>query len=134
MTVDKALLFKARLPEADVEVPGLGVVRVRGLSRSEVLSIQKIAGSGTLVIERKMLALAMVSPRLTESEVREWQEAAPAGELEPVTDKIQELSGMTEDSAKVAYKEFDADPAAEFRLLPGTETEHDGGANAPDDE
>lgn len=130
MTVDKELLFKARLPEADVEIEGIGTVRVRGLSRAEALSIQKVAGSGTDILERKMLALAMVSPRMTEGEVREWQEAAPAGELEPVTVKVQELSGINEDSAKAAYKEFDAYPAGEFRVLPGADVGDDGGRDA----
>ena len=133
MTVDKELLFKPRLPEADVELEGFGVVRVRGLSRSEVLAIQKIAGSGTDVLERKMLAAALVDPRMTEGEVRQWQDAAPAGELEPITDKVQELSGVSSGAAKEVYRAFEENPETEFRALPSDQAEHDrGGAPAPD--
>jgi hypothetical protein len=124
----------AGLPEADVDLPGgMGVVRVRGLSRAEALEVQKIADAGTLMLERRMLALAMVRPRMSEGKVREWQEVAPAGELEPVTDKVQELSGMAETSAKDIYRRLDADPSDEFRLLPGSETGDDRGAPERDD-
>lgn len=110
--MDKAKLFAPRLPEADVEVPGLGVtVRVRGLSRVEVLAMRKatdnentLDGPRVLVLERKMLAAGMVDPELTEAEAGRWQAASAAGELEPVVNKIQELSGLLEDSGKAAYK------------------------------
>lgn len=122
MTVDKELLFKSRLPEADVDVPGLGVtVRVRGLSRAEAMQIQKL--EGTAAIERAMLAMALVDPQLSEGEVRQWQEAAPAGELEPITDKVAELSGMKQDSAKDAYKELASDNDAMFRDVPSGQAE-----------
>lgn len=132
MTVDKELLFKPRLPEADVDVPGVGTVRVRALSRVEALSIQNVKdGPGRVeAIERKMLALALVDPELTEAEVGKWQKASAAGELEPVTNKISELSGMTDDAAKAVYKEMDADPASEFRLPPGAEAGDDRGPAA----
>jgi len=133
MTVDKELLFKPRLPEADVEVEGIGTVRVRALSRAEAMELQKLESSGMVMVERRMLALALVDPTLTEGEVRQWQEAAPPGELEPVTDKISELSGMTEGAAKEAYKGFDADPVSEFRLPPGGEAGDDGGRDALED-
>lgn len=117
MSVDKERLFKPRLPEADVDVEGLGTVRVRGLSRIEALSVQKATGAEAM--ERKMLALAMVDPELTEAEVGRWQKASTAGEIEPVTDKVSELSGMTQGAAKKAYEEFESDPDGEFRLPPG---------------
>lgn len=107
----KSRLLKPRLPEADVEVPGVGTVRVRGLTRDEVLVMRKatdnansIDGPRTLVLERKMLASAMVDPPMTEAEIGQWQKAAPAGELEPITHKVQELSGMLDDAAKEQYK------------------------------
>lgn len=100
--MDKELLFKPRLPEADVDVAGVGTVRVRGLNRAEAMMIQEAKGAAT--IERKLLALGMVDPTLTEAEAGQWQKAAPAGELEPVTEKISELSGLLVDSDKEAYK------------------------------
>jgi hypothetical protein len=120
--VDKEALFKPRLPEADVEVPGIGTVRVRGLSRAEALEVSKIVGSGAAMIERKALAMAMLDPKMTEGEIRQWQDAASSGELNAVFEKVNELSGTTEEAAKQAYKEFESDPDSEFRVLPGTAT------------
>ena len=125
MTFDKELLFKPRLLEADVTIPGVGTVRVRALSRAEAMAAQNL--TGTEAIERRMLSLAMVDPELTEEEVGRWQKASTAGELEPVTNKVTELSGMTDDAAKGAYKEFDQDPDAEFRLPPSREVGDDSG-------
>lgn len=109
--MDKAQLLKVRVPEGEVEIPDVGTVRVRGLTREEAISARKatdsldnIDGARVLVLERKMLALAMIDPALTEDEVAEWQRGSPAGELEPVVLKIQELSGMLDDAAKGAYK------------------------------
>jgi hypothetical protein len=118
----KELLFKSRLAEADVAIPGVGTVRVRALSRAEALMVRKatdlagdVDGPRALVLERKMVATAMVNPVLSESEVARWQRASAAGELEPVTDAIQRLSGMLPTAAKEAYRELEADPEAEFR-------------------
>lgn len=98
-------------PEDDVEVSGLGKVRVRGLSRKEVMKVRKAAdredtidGNRQLAIEQHMLARAMVSPRMTEAQIAAWQDAGGAGEIEPVAQKVQELSGLLEDSQKAAYK------------------------------
>ena len=125
----KARLLKSRLPEAEIDVEGVGTIRVRGLSRVEVMGVQSVKdGPGkALAIERKILAAALVDPEMTEAEVGQWQKASTAGEMEPVTDKVGELSGMAEDAAKDAYKEFEADPDAEFRVLPGSEVVDDGG-------
>lgn len=105
--MDKELLFKPRLPEDEVEVPGLGTVRVRGLSRAEATMIES-AGT-TEAKERKILAFGMVDPALTEAEVGRWMKAAPAGEIQPVSTRIAELSGMLDDSAKAAVKSFRED-------------------------
>lgn len=135
--MDKELLFKPRLAEEDVNIPGVGTVRVRALSRAEVLMVRKatdlagdVDGPRALVLERKMLAAAMVEPALTESEVGRWQQASAAGELEPVTEAIQRLSGMLPNSAKEAYRELEADPEAEFRAAPSAGSVDDGGPAA----
>lgn len=117
--VDKAKLLAPRaatasgMPEADVEVPGMGTVRVRGLSRAEQLLTVKqgdidAAGNPDITrvaaIERRMIARAMVDPELTEEEAGQWQTRATNGELEPVTEKISELSGMLPGQAKELTK------------------------------
>lgn len=104
--MDKEALFRPRLEEEDVPVPGVGTVRVRALSRAEVIIVRKatdaehVDGPRVLVIERKMLAAALVDPQLTEVEVGRWQAASAAGEIEPIVAAIQRLSGMTDDADK----------------------------------
>lgn len=135
MAVDREALFASRLPEADVEISGVGTVRVRALSRAEVLGLQKKVGDGadrTARLERETIALAMVDPSLTVMEVQRWQEASPAGELEPVTDAIQELSGMKPTAEKEAMLDFRGEPGSGVRALPGGEAEHDGGDDPAD--
>jgi hypothetical protein len=130
------------LPEDQVEVPGVGTVRVRGLSRDEVVGIRKatdndpatVDGKRALVLERKMIALAMIDPELSEADAGQWQRIAPAGELEPVTDKIQELSGLAEGATKSALPGAGERPGPGVRALPGDETVDDGGPAAPADQ
>jgi hypothetical protein len=119
----KSLLLKSRIPEANVDLPGVGTVRVRGLNRAEALRVE--AAKGVEARERRILALGMVDPAITEAEAGQWQRNAPAGELDPVSTKIAELSGMLPGSAKEAVKEFVADPDAEFPVLPGAEVGDD---------
>lgn len=102
--MDKSALTAPRLPEADVEIPGVGTVRVRGLSRFELLLAGKTGGDDTAAMERKMLSFAMVDPDLSEKDVEAWQKASPAGEIAPVVAAVNELSGVGRESAKEAYK------------------------------
>ena len=103
--MDKELLFKSRLGEADVELPGLGVVRVRGLTREEMLHAPK-AEDEPLLMERYMLATALVDPVLTQDEVARWQSVSPADEMTPLVHKINELSGIGKPAEKAAYEAF----------------------------
>lgn len=123
------------LPEEDLKVkitgpdgtPRLVLVRVRGLSRLEALDLEKLEASGTAMLERRVLSLAMVRPRMTEGDVRQWQERSAAGEIEPVTKTIEVLSGTGDGDAKEIYRRMAADPAEEFRVLPGDEARQDEG-------
>jgi len=120
------------LPEDDVEVPGMGTVRVRGLSRDEVFGAQETKG-GTAAVERVVLHLAMIDPPLSVADVGRWQKASPAGEIEHVTDRIHELSGMTEDADKQAMLGFRGQSGAGVRALPGDAAGDDGGRAAGED-
>lgn len=134
MTVDKALLFQARLPEAEVPLDGLGTVRVRGLSRAEVLELAKVDRVTPGATERWTLALALLDPVMTEDEVGEWQRASRAGEMQPVVDKVNELSALDKGQQKEAWKEFESDPDAEFHVPAGSGAGDDGGAAPSGDE
>ena len=87
-----------------VTVNGVDVT-VRALTRQEILTAQKTHdGSDVAAIECAMLALALVDPVMTPEEVATWQEVSPAGELEPVTDALSELSKINIGAAKETYK------------------------------
>lgn len=101
--IDKDALFKPRLTEREVEIPGLGSVRIRALSRQETLHLKDKA-MPVDEVERRLVSLAMVEPSLTEAEVGQWQDTSSAGELEVITQAIAEMSGMNINGAKEAYK------------------------------
>jgi hypothetical protein len=133
--VDLAKLLAPRadtatgLPEDDVEVPHMGTVRVRGLSREEVFECQK--AKGTQAHERKILHLGMIDPAMTESQAAVWQKVSPAAEIEPVVDKIRELSGLDEGADKSELSRDGGAPGNRVRDVPGGATGDDGGPDAP---
>jgi len=122
----KARLLKSRLGEDTIPVPGIGVVRVRGLNRVEAMHVQE--ANGTEATERRILALGMVDPSMTEAEAGQWQRSAPAGEIDPVSRRIAELSGMLERSAKDVVKTFRDGSDPGVRAVPGAEAGDDQGA------
>jgi hypothetical protein len=128
VTFDKDLLFKPRLREEDVEIPGLGTIRVRGMSRAEVVDdLYEVDRSVAGAFECRLLSLAVVAPALTEEEAGEWRRAATGDEVRVVIDKINELSSLTKEQAKAAYKELASDSDATFRDGVGGEAVDDGG-------
>jgi hypothetical protein len=130
--VDLDLLFKPRLAEEDIEIPGVGTLRIRALNRLEALHVS--AAKSEADRERRILVIGVVDPTLTEDDVKRWQRASAAGEIEVVSTRIAVLSGMAPDSAKEAVKEFEANPDAEFPVLPSPEAGHDGGPATGGDE
>ena len=116
------------MPEDDVKVEGLGLVRVRGLSRDEAIRTQTDAG--TLATEQLMLSYGMVRPTMTVAQAARWQKSSLANVIEPVSRRIGELSGMLDSSAKEIVKEFISSPELEFRDVPSPETGDDGSAPA----
>jgi hypothetical protein len=119
-------------PESDVPVPGMGTVRVRALSRTEVLVVRKATddehmdGPRALTLERKMLSSAMVHPEMSESDIGDWQKHGLAGELQPVVMMVQQLSGMLEDSPKSDVPSDGSGLEPGIRALPSTEANDDG--------
>lgn len=106
--IDKAALLarKAEAETREVELPsGAGSVLVRGLTRKEALDLQG-REMDAAEAERKLIALAMVDPAMTEEEAGQWQEVASAGELQPIAEAVLELSGMTADAPKEAVRRF----------------------------
>jgi hypothetical protein len=129
----KARLLKPRVPEGTVDLEGVGTVRVRGLSRGEVFMTQQ--AKGVEAMERKILALGMLDPALTEAEVKAWQENSPAGEIEPVSEKIRELSGLVTGADKSGVPGDGDESGPGVRDVPGPEAvDHGGGAAGADEQ
>lgn len=103
MMLSKTELLARRLGEAEYEIPGVGTVRMRGLSRAEVLELRSLEG-GVAATDRRMLSLALVDPPVTEDDVATWQQNSNPGEIEALTLAIADLSGMGDGAAKAAYK------------------------------
>lgn len=121
----KAALLTPRIdkdaPGESVQLPTLGLeVRVRGLSRGEVLAMQALRAEGILDTQAKweahMFAQALTSPRMTKAEVLEWQAASPAGEMEPVSAKITKLSAMDEGADKSGVQAAGAESGDGIRV------------------
>ena len=145
--MEKEALFAPRLARDEVELPGLGTVTVRGLSRLEAMHVQA-AADDVAEADRRVIAQGMVDPELVVpgllhsidarpcpacADVKRWQEAAPADELEPVTDRIAALSGLAPSADKEAYKSVRGGPDPGAGVLPGRPAEDDGGPAALDD-
>lgn len=102
--MEKAKLFEPRLPTQTVNIPNVGEITVRGITRFEQMVFSKAAAGDVTVFDRKQLAAAVVEPDLTEDEVQRWMEAAPAGEISIVVGIIGELSG-TDREVKALQRE-----------------------------
>lgn len=92
-------LRTVRLQEDDVEVPGVGWVRVRAMSRWETTHIQGL-GDNRQKQDAEAIRIATVRPLLTADDVSAWRKAGRVMELETIARKINELSGIGKDAAK----------------------------------
>lgn len=83
----------------DVDLGDGRTVKVRGLTRYELLLNAKGTEDGTL-IERRNLACCLVEPKLTQQQVEKWQKSSPPNVIGKVTDAIRRLSGLAEGARK----------------------------------
>lgn len=102
-------LISSTLNEEDLPLPSGKLVRVKGLSRGEVFLMQKTKQDGGIkdeaAWERRMVSLALVAPKLTEEQVGQWQQGPAGGDLQKLTEKIQELSGLAEGADKSSVQD-----------------------------
>jgi hypothetical protein len=83
----------------DVEIGGGRKVKVRGLTRYELLLSAKGTDDGALV-ERRNLVTCVVEPKLTLAAAEKWQKSSPPNVIGKVTDAIRRLSGLAEGAQK----------------------------------
>ena len=106
----------------DFKVPSGETVKLRGLTGFEVMLSRKKYVNDEIALNAFMLSCGM---EISEGAALEWIKTHLAGDFVAVTDQLQVISGLSPDSAKKAYKEFEADPGSEFRVLPSSEAGHD---------
>lgn len=82
----------------------VGTVRVRGLTRSEVLRLNGSKDAGRLTAEaweHQVLHLALVTPAMTVDEVAAWSAKSKVnGVLGDIADAVYELSGLKKGADK----------------------------------
>jgi hypothetical protein len=94
-------LLESSLTEQDHELSTGARVRIRALSRAEVLRIQTIGKDKALELERHTVAAGLVEPRMTVEQVAAWQSADRAGgEIGRLMEAIRDLSGLGPGAAK----------------------------------
>lgn len=140
---EQLLAKRGGVETVDVELE-LGTVRVRGLTRGEVFAVNKVARkvrddegnleADTEDLEAHLVARGLVEPTMTVDEARTWQRNSPAGEIERVVAKIQQLSGLAKGADKESYKSVGDRSDAGVRDVPGDAAEADGGPAAGADE
>lgn len=132
--VNKEDLFKVALPEDEVEVEGLGTFKVRGLTRAEVLLVRQGKKETDFVgMECALLVHGLVEPKLTAAEVAQWQRSRPSSEVQLVSDRIAQLSGLTQTAPKEAYKSTGSGQGTGTGVLPSGEAVNDGGSSSSTD-
>lgn len=82
------------------EIPGVGIVTFRALSRHEMIEAGKHGDGDALQQERYILSRAMLDPVMGEHDVAAWQKASIPGEINEVAKAINALSGIGQGAAK----------------------------------
>jgi hypothetical protein len=106
--VDKAKLIKNR-PRVDdgvVSVPEVGDFRIRPLTRAETLKVHDAADKGgKAAAEAMLLHLSLTDPTFTLEEVEQWMaERGSSREIQPISQAVGVISGLSSDAGKQAYK------------------------------
>jgi hypothetical protein len=98
--VDMAGLLSGSTPaEKDVELAGVGTIRIRGLRRVDTFAV-RAAGDDVAAMNRTVLAFGMVQPAMTEDQAEQWMRVASSDIVGRVVEAIFDLSGMGKDAQK----------------------------------
>lgn len=101
--ISKEALLKGNLPEEVVTVEGLGVVRVRSVSRDEYMRLRQSDATGW---EIGLVTFGLVEPALTEDEVREWRAAVTPQVFDDLAGEVLRVSGLRKTSVGEAKRSF----------------------------
>lgn len=98
LTREQILARKTGTETEPFTLPDGGVVIIRGLTRNEAL---KVRDADTLADKDNVLiSLGLVDPQLSVDDVAVWAENEPAGTMADLSQRIGEISGMSEGAGK----------------------------------
>jgi len=86
--------------EEDYELPGVGMIRIRGLSRAEFIEANKRFEGNPGAQERFILSRCVLIPRITEAIAGQWQEASGINEINALAMHLNEMSGLKKGADK----------------------------------
>lgn len=105
MTVSKNDLLNLSFGIEDFDWPGVGTVRIRPLTRAEAVEVQG-KDIPMIELEKLFLSKALVEPKMTEADVSQFLNQVAAGTVQPLVERIAEISGMKAERPKEAVKQF----------------------------
>jgi hypothetical protein len=84
----------------DLQLPSGRLVRVRGLSRFELM-LNSRDTEDPAVVEVRNVTTCLVQPKMSEAQVRSWQKrSAAGGDFRALSERIRDLSGLGQGAAK----------------------------------
>lgn len=95
----KEALTTPHLKTDEVPIEGVGTVLVRGLSRWEMVEVQKLE-SDRQKQDNLAVFYGLAEPPMNQDEVMAWRKAGSAREIEDIALAINKLSGIGKDAAK----------------------------------
>lgn len=93
-SVEDITTDRATTREEDYELPGVGWIRIRGLSRAEFMEAGKRHPDDMAAQERYVLSRTVILPRITEAIAAQWQNASGIAEINALAMHINEMSGL----------------------------------------
>lgn len=112
--VKARLMALCAMPEDTIEIPGVGQVKLRGLSRSEVvgLGVQSpdLTQSELFDLTVKVVSKSLVEPKLTGAQVDTLMNHVPADVFNILVDTAMRLSGLDEGASKDVVSTFHSEP------------------------
>lgn len=95
-----AEILARRRGEETVTLPGGGDVRIRALSRDDIIAAGELAQGEGGARDDYIVSCSLLEPVMSPSEVSEWGKNGAAGDLVFLTEQIRDLSHLQEGAGK----------------------------------
>jgi hypothetical protein len=99
--VTLAALTGPRTHTRDVDIPGVGTITIRGVTRAEAFATRSATTEQDAEVQ--LIAAAVLHPALTVADAHRWCEVASAGEVEAVVRAILQESGLNPGAQNAAF-------------------------------